>query len=174
MDSYFFHVRETNWKNPHDVWISGPLFHIGHREIQNLSTQLQNGWKPIMQVAGDSNLLWPQTDSCWGVLSSVCVWVCVCVCMCVCVCVCVCVCGGGQSLSGCPLESPPVEGEWPVVVRPFLSSKKWAHFKTRKSLRKKKNVTMGSDGTWKQNWLCWRRPARIYPPYLTDRRTMVR
>jgi hypothetical protein len=31
-----------------------------------------------------------------------------------------------------------VEERWPVVVRPFLSLKRWPHFKTRKSLEKTK------------------------------------
>jgi hypothetical protein len=47
-------------------------------------------------------------------------------------------CGGeAQSVSDCPLESPTVEGEWSVVVRPLLSLKRRSHFKTRKTLGKK-------------------------------------
>jgi hypothetical protein len=73
----------------------------------------------------------------------------------VCVCVCVCVCGGkDQLVSECPLESPPGEGECPVVVRPLPPPKRRPHFKTSKSLRKNKNMVMGPDGTRNQDLLC--------------------
>jgi hypothetical protein len=67
------------------------------------------------------------------------------------------VCGGeGQLVSEDPFESPPIEGQWPVVVRSLVSPKGRPHFEMRKSLRKNKNIVMGPDGTWKQDWLCWR------------------
>jgi hypothetical protein len=42
----------------------------------------------------------------------------------------------------CPLESPPAEGEWPVVVRLLLSSKRWPHFKARGSRGPKPRITV--------------------------------
>jgi hypothetical protein len=55
-----------------------------------------------------------------------------------------CVCWGeGQAVSECPLESPPVEGERPVAVRPFLSLRRKPHFRTRKSFVKNKNMATG-------------------------------
>jgi hypothetical protein len=61
-----------------------------------------------------------------------------------------------------PLESPQVEGEWPVVVRALLSPNRRPHFKTRKSLWKNKNMVMGLNGTRNRDWLCWRGPAAIF------------
>jgi hypothetical protein len=72
-------------------------------------------------------------------------------------------CAKGQLLSECPLQSPPVEGEWPVVVRSLLSSNMRPHFKIRKSLGKNKNMVMGPDVIRNWDWLCWRRSAAIYP-----------
>jgi hypothetical protein len=46
----------------------------------------------------------------------------------------------GQTVSECPLESPPPEGVGPVIVRPLLLSKRRPHLKTRKSLGKNKNM----------------------------------
>jgi hypothetical protein len=54
--------------------------------------------------------------------------------------------GGRRVVSECPVESLSVEGEWPVVMRPLLSSKRRPHFKTHKSLGKNKNMVMGPDG----------------------------
>jgi hypothetical protein len=48
------------------------------------------------------------------------------------------------------MESPPVERELPVVIRPLLSSKMRPHFKTYESLGKKNRV-MGLDRTSNQN-----------------------
>jgi hypothetical protein len=71
----------------------------------------------------------------------------------VCVCVCVCVC-----------VSRAIDREWPVEVRPLLSLKRRARFKTRNCLERKKNIVVGPDGTRKKkDWLCWREPAAIYP-----------
>jgi hypothetical protein len=64
-------------------------------------------------------------------------------------------------MSECPLESPP------VVLRPFLTSKKRPHLKRSKILGNNKNIVMGPDGTRHQDWLCWRGPIAIHPP--TDR-----
>jgi hypothetical protein len=47
--------------------------------------------------------------------------------------------------------SPPVEGEWPVAVRPHISLKRRPHFKTRKSFGKNKNMVMVPDGTRNQD-----------------------
>jgi hypothetical protein len=74
-----------------------------------------------------------------------------------------CVCGRkAHLLSECPLKTPPVEGEWPEVVR-LLSSKRRPHFKTHESLGKNNSTVLGPDGTRNQDWLCWWRPAAIYP-----------
>jgi hypothetical protein len=43
-----------------------------------------------------------------------------------------------------------VEGEWSVVVRPFLSSKRSPHFQTRKSLGQNKNMAVGPNETQNQ------------------------
>jgi hypothetical protein len=80
--------------------------------------------------------------------------------LCVCVYV-ICVCRRGPVRSECLLKSPPLVGEWPIVVRPLHMSKKMLHLKTRKSLRN--NMVRGTDATQKQDWLCWRGPAAIYP-----------
>jgi hypothetical protein len=53
---------------------------------------------------------------------------------------------GGQSVTDCPLDSPPVEGECPVAVRPLLSSKRGPNFKICRRLGKNKNMIMGPDG----------------------------
>jgi hypothetical protein len=74
----------------------------------------------------------------------------------------VCVCGGGDrkgSVSEWPLESPPVE--WPVVVRPVLSSKVRPHFKIRKIHGKNKYLVVGPRGTRNQDWLCWIGSGRV-------------
>jgi hypothetical protein len=80
-------------------------------------------------------------------------------------CVCVYVCERERSvkvpINECPLESPPVEGEWPLVVRPLPSMKRRPHFKTCKSLGKNKNTVMGPGGSWNQDLLCWWGPAAI-------------
>jgi hypothetical protein len=60
----------------------------------------------------------------------------------------------------CALESPPVEGVWPVVFRPPLSLKKSSHFKTCRSLEQE-NVVMGPSMTWNQEILCWQWQAAI-------------
>jgi hypothetical protein len=75
----------------------------------------------------------------------------------VCVCVCVCVCGGKGQL----VSAGSREGEGPVVIRPLLSLKKRPHFKTFKSLGRNKNITMGTDATRNQDFLCWRGPAAL-------------
>jgi hypothetical protein len=67
--------------------------------------------------------------------------------------VCVCVWGGmggkSQLVCECPLESPLAEGEWPIVVRRLLLSKRRPHFKTNKRLGKSKHVVTGYN--WIQN-----------------------
>jgi hypothetical protein len=45
----------------------------------------------------------------------------------------------------------PVEGEWPIVVRPLLSSKRRPYF-----------ITRGPNGTRSPEQLLWRGPAAIY------------
>jgi hypothetical protein len=51
--------------------------------------------------------------------------------------------GGGQLVGECPLESPPAQEEWPVIVRhPHLLKRPL--FKTRKSLRKNRKHGQGS------------------------------
>jgi hypothetical protein len=55
------------------------------------------------------------------------------------------VCGGEvQLLSKCPLESLPSREGVTGIVRPLLLLKRRRYFKTRKSLRKNKNMVMGS------------------------------
>jgi hypothetical protein len=49
-----------------------------------------------------------------------------------------------------PLESPLVEGEWPVVVRPLLSSNRRPQFKTWKSCKEQKYCHV-SGGTLDEN-----------------------
>jgi hypothetical protein len=71
--------------------------------------------------------------------------------------VCVCV---EATVSVCPLESSPVEGEWPVAVRCPPLIEEVPHLKTRKSLEKK-NMVMGSGGTRNEEILCCRGPAEI-------------
>lgn len=67
--------------------------------------------------------------------------------------VCRCVCGweGGKSqlVSECPLESPPAEREWPVVVRHLPLLKMRPHFETNKTLEKSKHVVPSHN--WTQN-----------------------
>jgi hypothetical protein len=69
-----------------------------------------------------------------------------------------------------PLESPPLEGEWPALVRRHLSLKRRLHFKTRKSFAKNKNTVIGPYGARNQDWLCLRGPAAINP---TDSQSWV-
>jgi hypothetical protein len=66
--------------------------------------------------------------------------------------------GGSESQQ----SHSPVEGEWPVVVRPLLSSKRRSHFETYKSLGKNKNMAVGPDEVRNQERLCWRGPTAIY------------
>jgi hypothetical protein len=80
--------------------------------------------------------------------------------------VCVCVCERererereGHLVSECPLDRPLIEKEWPVAVRSLLLLKRRSYFKTRKSLRKNKNMVMGPDKAQNQDLLYWRRPA---------------
>jgi hypothetical protein len=80
----------------------------------------------------------------------------------------------GSSKNGhspCPCgESPPTELEWSVAVTPFFSPKRRPHFKTSRRLGKNKSIVTCSDGTRNQDWLCWWRPAAIYPTdHQTDR-----
>jgi hypothetical protein len=63
------------------------------------------------------------------------------------------------------LESPPSEGDWPVVDSPFIFLKRRPNFEIHKSLGKNRNTVMGPDGTQNQDWLCWQRPAAVH---LTD------
>jgi hypothetical protein len=82
----------------------------------------------------------------------------------VCVCVCVFARGGEDPLiSECPLESPPVEGDWPVATKPLLLLKNGTHFKAHKCSWKSKNRVMGPDDTRNQDLPCWKWPAANLP-----------
>jgi hypothetical protein len=67
------------------------------------------------------------------------------------------------TLTLCPFESYPVEGEWPLVFRYLLLSKMQPNFKTCTSLGNNKHMVMGPDGTRNQDWPCWWGPVAIYP-----------
>jgi hypothetical protein len=58
--------------------------------------------------------------------------------------------------------TPPVDGEWPVVVRPHRSSKRRPHLKKTQKSGKNKNMVIGHDGTRNQDCLCWRGSAEVY------------
>jgi hypothetical protein len=73
------------------------------------------------------------------------------------------ICHSVQSLERNATPTSPVEGEWPVVARPLLSSKRRPHFKTRRRNGKNKNMVTGPSGTRNEDWLCWWEPAAIYP-----------
>jgi hypothetical protein len=53
----------------------------------------------------------------------------------------------GKLVSECPLDSPLVERECPLVVKPVLSLKRRPHFKTCRRLGKNKNMIMVPEGT---------------------------
>jgi hypothetical protein len=82
-----------------------------------------------------------------------------------------------QLVNGCPLESPPVEGEWPVVSDPSS----WKQDRSmvmspetkidcaggrqqqctqstdyKRRVTRQKYIGHGSCGALKQEWLCWR------------------
>jgi hypothetical protein len=66
--------------------------------------------------------------------------------------------GFGMSESERQHSHSPVEGQWPVVVRPLLSSKRRPHFKIRKVWKEQKC----GHGARNQEWLCWRGSIAIY------------
>jgi hypothetical protein len=61
----------------------------------------------------------------------------------------------------CPFMSPPVEGEWPVILSSLLLSKRRSHLNTCTSFGKNKNMIMGPHGSWNRELLCWRPPAAV-------------
>jgi hypothetical protein len=63
----------------------------------------------------------------------------------------------------CPLQSPLIEGEWPVTLRLLLLSTKGPHFRTHKTLEENTNTAVGPDGMQNQDWLCWPKSAAIDP-----------
>jgi hypothetical protein len=50
-----------------------------------------------------------------------------------------------------PLESPPLNDDWPVAVVPFFSIKRRPQLKRVKQLGKKKTMNMGPDGPRNQD-----------------------